>query len=78
MGFGHPAAFPVGLPEFFIKAFSDSGSVWLDPFGGSGTVAVAALQNERRALLIELEPKYVAVSLERLMNLTGDAPTKVG
>ena len=31
---GHPAAFPVGLPEFFIKAYSDEGDVIFDPFLG--------------------------------------------
>jgi site-specific DNA-methyltransferase (adenine-specific)/site-specific DNA-methyltransferase (cytosine-N4-specific) len=76
-GSGHPAAFPVGLPNFFIKAFSNKGDFIIDPFAGSGTVAVAAIHNERRALMIDKEEKYVAVMLERLSNLTGQAPTKV-
>jgi site-specific DNA-methyltransferase (adenine-specific) len=38
----HSAAFPVELPTWFIKLFSKSGDVILDPFLGSGTVAIAA------------------------------------
>ena len=66
----HSAAFPVGLPDFFIRAYSDPADVWLDPFLGSGTVIVAAHQNERRGLGIELLEKYVSVTLERLAELT--------
>ena len=73
----HPAAFPAGLPEFFMRAFSDIGATWLDPFGGSGTLAIAAYKCERRALLIELEPKYVAVSLERISAVNGDIPERI-
>ena len=39
---GHPAAFPVGLPEFFIKLFTKTGDNVLDPFAGSGSTGVAA------------------------------------
>ncbi len=68
---GHAAAFPVALPTFFVKAYSDTADVWLDPFLGSGTTIVAAHQNDRRGLGIEKLEKYVAVTLERLseMNL---------
>lgn len=75
-GVAHPAAFPIGLPEFFMRAFSFPNSTWLDPFSGSGTLAVAAHRNHRRALMIELEPKFVAVTLERLAHETGETPTK--
>lgn len=75
-GEGHPAAFPVGLPEFFMRAFSESDSLWLDPFAGSGTVGVAAHKNGRSSLMIELEPKYVAVMLERMYKLTGETPIR--
>ena len=55
---GHPAMFPRALPEFFIKAFSAEGDVVLDPFAGSGTTLFAARDLERRAIGIEIVPKY--------------------
>lgn len=65
----HEASFPVALPDFFIRAYSDKSDVWCDPFAGSGTVAVAAQKNERRSISIEMLPKYVAVILERLAGM---------
>jgi len=50
---GHAAAFPVALPDFFVRAYSEVGDTWLDPFLGSGTTIVAAHNNERRGLGIE-------------------------
>jgi site-specific DNA-methyltransferase (adenine-specific)/site-specific DNA-methyltransferase (cytosine-N4-specific) len=66
---GHPAIFPVALPDFFIRAYSDPGDVWLDAFVGSGTTFVAAEQNGRIGYGMEIAPKYVAVILERLTGL---------
>lgn len=63
---GQEASFPVELPEFFIKAYSDEGDVWCDPFMGSGTTIVACERNGRLGMGIEKEPKYVAIALERL------------
>ena len=73
----HSAMFPVALPDFFIRAYSDPGDVWCDPFLGSGTTVVAAHQNKRRGLGIEKLPKYVAVVLERLATVTGSTPSLV-
>lgn len=66
---GQAAMFPVALPEFFIKAFSDEGDIWFELFLGSGTTLIAAEQTGRIGRGVEIEPKYVAVSLERLANL---------
>lgn len=68
---GHPAAFPVGLPAFFINAYSDVGDVIYDPFMGSGSTIMAAEQTGRRAYGCELSPKYVDITLARWENLTG-------
>lgn len=70
----HAAAFPVNLPDFFVRAYSDKGDVWLDPFLGSGTTIVAAHQNDRVGLGIEMLPKYVGVILERLQTVTNQTP----
>jgi site-specific DNA-methyltransferase (adenine-specific)/site-specific DNA-methyltransferase (cytosine-N4-specific) len=65
----HTAAFPVALPDFFVRAYSDAGDVWLDPFCGSGTTIVAAHNNKRVGMGIEMLPKYCAVILERVSGL---------
>lgn len=66
---GHTAAFPVALPDFFIRAYSDPGDIWLDPFMGSGTVFVAAEQNKRLAYGMELLDKHGGVILQRLADM---------
>jgi len=73
---GHSAAFPVGLPAFFIKAFSDPGDLVYEPFAGSGSTLVAAQQNERRAFGIEISPKYCALTLERMTRAFPDLKLK--
>jgi site-specific DNA-methyltransferase (adenine-specific)/site-specific DNA-methyltransferase (cytosine-N4-specific) len=77
-GFQHPAAFPVGMPMFFIQALSDPGDLWIDPFSGSGSVAVAAHRAVRRSVSIEIVPEFVAVSLLRMENETGVEAVKIG
>ena len=62
---GHSAAFPVGLPEFFIKAYTDEGDHVYDPFAGTSTTGIACERLGRRSFLMEISPKYVAVSLQR-------------
>lgn len=53
LNIGHPAVYPIGLPEFFIKLMSKEGDVVVDPFLGSGTTALVALKLGRRFLGIE-------------------------
>jgi site-specific DNA-methyltransferase (adenine-specific)/site-specific DNA-methyltransferase (cytosine-N4-specific) len=68
-GGGHSAAFPVDLPSFFIKAYSDATHRWLDPFLGSGTTMVAAEQLGRICYGIEISPAYCAVILQRMKDM---------
>lgn len=63
---GHPTRFPIELPEFFIKLMSQPGQMVADPFGGTGTTAVAAERLGRRWLTIELEPRYASVVPQRI------------
>ena len=62
----HSAAFPIGLPTWFIKLFTKEGDIVLDPFIGSGTTAVAALQLNRHYVGIELMEEYYKVALQRV------------
>lgn len=68
---GHPCPFPVELPRRCIASSTDSGDLILDPFGGSGTTAVAALHEGRRCLLIEKEPKYCDIARRRVDEALG-------
>lgn len=63
---GHSAAFPVDLPAWFIKLFTQPGDVVLDPFLGSGTTALAAAQLGRSYIGIELSQEYVTIAQERV------------
>jgi DNA modification methylase len=62
---------PVALIERAIKNSSQKGDSVLDPFGGSGTTLIAAEHLNRKAFLIEIEPRYVDVTIQRWQNLTG-------
>lgn len=59
---GHSAAFPLELPKWFIKLFTDENDIVLDPFLGSGTSAVAAQALARHYIGIELKPEYVKLA----------------
>ncbi|MDL2220977.1 site-specific DNA-methyltransferase [Parabacteroides sp. OttesenSCG-928-N08] len=54
----HSAAFPEGLPEWFIKLFTKEGDVVLDPFMGSGTTLFVAQKMNRHSIGIEILPEY--------------------
>lgn len=65
----HPTMKPV---ELYINAYqnnSDEGDFVADTFAGSGTAFVAAIQTNRTCYGMEIEPKYVAVALERMSEL---------
>ncbi len=75
---GHGAAYPVGLPEFFVKAYSDPGDVVLDPFLGSGTTLVAAELHGRRGYGLELSPAYCDIIVHRWQTMTGKKAVAAG
>ncbi len=63
---GHPAVFPVGLPSFFIRLLAPEGGLVIDPFSGSGSTGMAALELGRNSVLIDNNPAYVEESVKRL------------
>jgi DNA modification methylase len=67
----HPTMKPVALVERAIRNSSKSRDIILDPFGGSGTTLIAADRAGRRARVIELDPKYADVIVERWQTTTG-------
>lgn len=69
----HFATFPPNLIKPCILAGCPVGGLVLDPFGGSGTTGMVALELGRRATLIELNPDYVRMARERT-NVTPGLP----
>ena len=67
----HSAAFPLALPQWFIKLFTDQGDVVLDPFAGSGTSLQAAVELGRKAIGIDISPEYIRMCEETLAPAQG-------
>ena len=65
---GHPAPYPVELAERLIRMFSFAGDTVLDPFGGSGSTAVAAIRSGRHSISGEIERDYLTAAVERVKN----------
>jgi DNA modification methylase len=65
---GHPAPFPVEIPERAIQLYSAPGETVLDPFIGSGTTALAARRLGRRCVGYEISPEYCALTVRNLAN----------
>lgn len=62
----HPAPFPVELSDRIIT--STDAKIILDPFGGSGTVAISSLKAKRNFILIEQSEKYCEMAMKRIEN----------
>lgn len=67
----HPTMKPVGLFQYLIGNSTKPGDIVLDSFGGSGTTLIACEQSGRSARILELDPCYCDVIIERWQNLTG-------
>jgi len=72
----HPTMKPVPLVAKAIRNSSRRGEIVFDGFAGAGSTLVAAQQYQRRAYVMELDPRYAAVDLERLADM-GLRPTLV-
>ena len=66
----HFATFPPEIPSRCIRATSRPGDVVLDPFSGAATTALVARGLGRRAVGIDLNPEYLAISADRLKQLS--------
>jgi site-specific DNA-methyltransferase (adenine-specific) len=63
---GHPAPFPVELPQRLIELYTWRGDLVLDPFMGAGSTAVAAVRTGRHYIGYDTEPAYVEAATARL------------
>lgn len=63
---GHSASFPVSLPIWFIKLFTEEGDLVLDPFMGAGTTALACIKLNRHYVGIEMMEKYCNLATEAI------------
>lgn len=68
----HPTMKPIPLFDYQIKNSSKSGDNVLDLFGGSGTTLMACEQDGRNAYLMEFDPRYVDVIIDRWEKFTGE------
>ena len=68
----HPTMKPVKLFDYLIKNNTKSEDIVLDLFGGSGTTIIACEQNKRTGYVMELDPNYVDVIIDRWETLTGE------
>lgn len=64
----HPAQFPTEMIERIIKSSSNVGDLVIDPFIGSGSTAVAAIENRRNVIGFETEKRYIEIAVQRIEN----------
>jgi site-specific DNA-methyltransferase (adenine-specific) len=67
----HPSQKPLALVERAVQLASNPGELVLDPFGGAGTLALAARKHGRDWILIENVPEYADIARRRLASLAG-------
>jgi DNA modification methylase len=70
---GHPAPFPVALPRRLIELYTYEDDVVLDPFLGSGSTAVAAVESGRAYIGFETDAAYATRARERIAAAAGSA-----
>ena len=64
----HPTQKPIALMEFLIRTYTNEGEIILDFAAGSGTTGIAAMNLNRKCVLIEKEEKYYNFSLKRILS----------
>ena len=69
---GHPAPYPVELATRLIRMFSFAGDTVLDPFLGTGTTSIAAIDTGRNSIGVEIDPGYFETAANRIHDRTGE------
>ena len=67
----HPAPFPLELAYRLVRMFSFTGDIVLDPFSGTATTTIAAIQADRNSIANEIDPCYFDSGLERIREEIG-------
>ena len=73
----HPTQKPVRLSERALKKSSQAGDIVADVFGGSGSTLIACEQLNRKCYMMELDPNYCKVIIDRYEKFTGDKAVKI-
>jgi site-specific DNA-methyltransferase (adenine-specific) len=73
----HPTQKPIKLCEWFIKRYSNDDNAILDLFGGSGSTLIACEQLNRKCYMMEYDPHYIDVIIQRWENFTGEKAVKL-
>lgn len=68
----HPAPYPLELAQRLVRMFSFVGDTVLDPFLGTGTTSLAALQWNRNSIGYEIDPEYFDIACRRLQDTQAD------
>lgn len=72
----HPARFPVGIPEFFVRMCTNRGDLVLDPFGGSCVTGEACEKTEREWIACEIQEDYLKGAMGRFQQAANVGTTK--
>jgi site-specific DNA-methyltransferase (adenine-specific) len=64
----HPAPFPIEIARDHILSWSNECDLIFDPFGGSGTTAIAAENTNRKWVCCEISEEYTTKAVERILN----------
>jgi len=72
----HPTMKPIELFSYQISNSSKQGDIVMDAFGGSGTTMVACEQLNRKAFMVEFDPRYCQVIIDRMKKLNPDIKIK--
>ena len=73
----HPTQKPVGMLAEILKDFSNENEIIVDVFGGSGSTLIACEQLNRKCYMMELDPHYIDVIIQRWENFTGQKAIKI-
>lgn len=70
----HPTVKPVKVIQWILSRYSEEDEIIIDMYAGAGTTIIACENIGRICTAIEIEPKYIAVSLQRFQDITGIIP----
>jgi DNA modification methylase len=73
----HPTMKPVSLLRRLILNSTRVGGIVYDPFGGSGSTLIACEHTKRQCVMVEMDPSYCRVIVERWKKLTGHGEENV-